>query len=97
MRDLEIFLSGLTTMGFAVTSVFFFRFWSKTRDRLFAMFGIAFFLMAASQVVTHIFGLPEQELFWAYLLRIVAFLLLIAGIVAKNLEQSRPDVSRRQR
>ncbi len=90
MEQAEAFLSGMVTMGFLLSGLFFFRFWSRTRDRLFALFGIAFWLMAANQVVSHAFGFPEQQLFWAYLLRVIAYLLLIAGIVAKNLEQGSP-------
>jgi hypothetical protein len=93
MQQLETFLSGLNTMGFIVAAVFFFRFWSRTRERLFAIFGLSFFLLAATHVVTHALGLPEQELFWAYVLRVIAFSLLIAAIVGKNLEQGRSDIS----
>ncbi len=93
MNGLENLISGLTTMGFLVAGVFFFRFWSRTREMLFAIFGLSFFLLVANQLVTHAFGLPEQELFWAYLLRVIAFLLLIAAIVTKNLQQRRSDNS----
>ena len=91
MQETETFLSGMVTMGFVMSGLFFFRFWLRTSDRLFALFGIAFWLMAANQVISHVQGLPEHQLFWAYLLRIIAYLLLIAGIVAKNLEQRRPE------
>ena len=90
MQQSEIFLSGMLTMGFILSGLFFFRFWSRTNDRLFAAFGIAFCLMAANQVISNVFGLPEQKLFWGYILRIIAYLLLIAGIIAKNLEHRRP-------
>ncbi len=37
-------------MGFAVAGTFFLRFWRKTRDRLFILFALSFFLMAANRV-----------------------------------------------
>jgi hypothetical protein len=91
MEKTASFLFGMVTMGFVLAGLFFFRFWARTNDRLFALFGIAFWLMAANQAVSHLMGVPEEQLFWAYILRIIAFLLLIAGIVAKNLEQRRPE------
>ena len=93
MPSLETFLAGAVTMGFLVAGAFFFRFWLRTRETLFAMFGISFVLLAANQIVVHQAGLPEQELFWAYVLRVLAYLLLIVAIAAKNLEQSRSKLS----
>lgn len=84
------FLSGMVTMGFLVASLFFFRFWNRTRDRLFALFGVAFLLMAVNQLFTHVSGPATQDFFYAYVLRIIAYVMLIAGIVAKNLEQRDP-------
>ena len=52
MREAETFMSGMVTMGLIIAGVFFFRFWSRTQDRLFALFGIAFWLMAAPPLVS---------------------------------------------
>lgn len=87
----EIFMSGMVTMGLLIAGLFFFRFWTRTRDRLFAIFGVAFWLIALNEVFTPPSGVNPQPIYYAYLLRIIAFLLLIAGIVAKNLEQRKPS------
>jgi hypothetical protein len=87
MPRLESFMSGMVMMGFVIAGLFFFRFWSRTHDRLFAIFGVAFWLMALNEVFVDVSGTPSNEVVLAYVLRIIAYLLLIAGIVAKNLEE----------
>jgi hypothetical protein len=79
----------MVMMGFLVAGLFFLRFWSRTRDRLFAIFGFAFFLMAVNEAFVDVTS-PTNEVVFAYVLRIIAYLMLIAGIVAKNLEERRP-------
>jgi len=87
MQRVESFMSGMAMMGFIIAGLFFFRFWSRTRDRLFAIFGVAFFLMAVNEAFVDVSGYPTNEVVLAYVLRIIAFLMLIVGIVAKNLEE----------
>jgi len=79
------FFSGLIAMGFAVCAVFFLRFWRRTRDSLFLVFSIAFLLLALNQALTTLLGLPLEERSWLYLLRLAAFLIIIAAIVRKNI------------
>jgi hypothetical protein len=84
MSALTNFLAGMTTMGFLVAAVFFVRFWWRTRDGLFATFGAAFLLLALNQAVVALALLPREEQPYAYLLRLLAFGLLIVAIVRKN-------------
>lgn len=79
------FLGGVISMGFLVCGMFFFRFWSRTRDSLFLWFGIAFWLLAVGQAVLALSGIPVEERSWLYLVRLVAFLLIIVAILRKNL------------
>jgi hypothetical protein len=78
------FVSGLITMGFLVASLFFLRFWHRTRDSLFAIFAAAFVLLALNQALVILLDVGREELGWVYLLRIAAFTLIILGIVRKN-------------
>ena len=87
MQDLAVFLGGMATMGFLLAGLFFFRFWKRTKDSLFAKFGIAFWLLAANQAVIDVSGIPSESLSWAFGLRILAFAMLIYGIVGKNIGQ----------
>ncbi len=79
------FFSGMIAMGFAVCAVFFLRFWRRTRDSLFLVFSLAFLLLALNQALTTLLGLPLEERSWLYLLRLAAFLIIIAAIVRKNI------------
>lgn len=78
------FVSGLITMGFLVSGLFFLRFFMRTRDLLFAAFAAAFWLLAANQALLALSNLPVEERSWMYLLRLAAFAIIIAAIVLKN-------------
>ena len=76
--------AGALAMGFGIAGLFFLRFWRDTRDRLFAFFALAFFILAANRVGTAV--IPEQadrgdHLYWV---RFFAFLLILLAVVDKN-------------
>ncbi|WP_395645226.1 DUF5985 family protein [Terricaulis sp.] len=83
--EVASFISGAIAMGFVVCSVFFLRFWRRTKDGLFLAFSLAFLLLALCQALTTMLGLPLEERSWIYLLRLAAFTLLIGAILAKNM------------
>lgn len=78
------FVSGLITMGFLVSGLFFLRYWSRTGDLLFAAFALAFWMLAANQAFLVFVRIPLEERSWLYLLRLGAFALILAAIIAKN-------------
>jgi hypothetical protein len=84
------FLSGAITMGFMIAGLFFSRFWWRTADVFFCYFGISFWLLACSQALSIMLAMPNDDQFWIYLLRLTAFVVLIVGIVTKNLGRSGP-------
>lgn len=83
--DLADFFSGMITMGFGVCTLFFLRFWRRTRDSLFLVFSFAFMLLSLNQALSTLLGLPIEERSWLYLLRLAAFLIIIVAIVRKNI------------
>ncbi|MEO5566909.1 MAG: DUF5985 family protein [Gemmatimonadaceae bacterium] len=84
---LVLFLSGMLATGYLVAAGFFFRFWKQTRDRFFAFFSLAFGLMALQRaLLVDEFALVENKT-WAYGLRLLAFLVIVYAIVAKNRER----------
>lgn len=87
MSEFADFFSGLITMGFAVCAAFFIRFWRRTRDGLFLVFAGAFLLLALNQALTTLLGLPAEERSWLYLLRLAAFIAIIAAVVGKNFQK----------
>jgi hypothetical protein len=78
------FVSGLITMGYLISGLFFIRFWARTRDPLFAAFAAAFWLLAVNQALLALSNLPVEERSWMYLLRLCAFVIIILGIAMKN-------------
>ena len=78
------FISGMLAMGYLVAGIFFLRFWRDTRDRLFAMFGAAFFILALQRFgLQFINDVPERVTEW-YFVRLLAFILILAAIFDKN-------------
>ncbi|HEX3971271.1 MAG TPA: DUF5985 family protein [Stellaceae bacterium] len=78
------FLSGALTVGYIVLGLFFWKFWRRTSDSLFIMFAWAFWLMAANAIVVSAIGSYDLDVGWTYLLRLLAFVLIIVAIVRKN-------------
>jgi uncharacterized membrane protein len=84
MSQLSSFLSG-AIMGLCfVASLFFARFWSRTQDRLFAVFSLSFFLLGFERCALFVVGANDETRTWVYLIRFVAFAVLVVGIVDKN-------------
>ena len=83
------FIAGVLAMGYAVGGFFFLRFWSRTRDSLFMVFAFAFWLMAANSALPILLGIPREDQSGVYLLRLGAFVLIIAAILGKNLSRRR--------
>ncbi len=79
------FFAGMFTTGFLVIGAIFLRFWRRTQDTLFLAFAGAFALLAAEQAAT-VFGADGASAV-LYLLRLGAFGLNVAAIVAKNLSR----------
>jgi hypothetical protein len=81
------FVGGLSAAGYAIAGVFFLSFWRRTRDGLFMVFALAFWLMALNQAIPVVLGIPREEQGGVYLLRAAAFILIIAAILWKNLSR----------
>jgi Family of unknown function (DUF5985) len=77
-------LHGAMAMGNLVVGLFFLRFHRDRRDVLFLLFGIAFWLFAANNVVVAFVDAAAEATVGAYVIRLVGFALIIAAIVQKN-------------
>jgi len=78
------FLSGAVTFGFIAAAVFFLRFWRRTADRLFLAFATAFLLLALNQGLAQWLGSADERIGYAYLLRVIGFVLILVAIIDKN-------------
>jgi uncharacterized protein DUF5985 len=84
MRVFTQVLSGAITMGYMVVGLFFLRFWRDTRDRLFLSFAIAFWILAIQRLALVLTRHMVETGTGLYLVRLFAFLLILAAIIDKN-------------
>lgn len=75
---------GAISLGLAVAGLFFLRFWRETRDRLFAFFAVAFFLLAVNRLGLMWFTAIEERRDQLYWVRLIAFAIILAAIWDKN-------------
>ncbi len=78
------FLQAVNATAAFIAGLFFMRFWRDSRDSLFAFFGSAFWLLALSWVLLALINPTAETQLYIYSIRLVAFGLLIAGMVNKN-------------
>jgi hypothetical protein len=83
-HDLLIFLQGISSTAACVSGLFFLKFWRNSRDTLFAFFAAAFAILGLSWALLAIVAPTQESRPYIYGLRLIAFGLMIAGIVAKN-------------
>ncbi|MBA2269228.1 MAG: hypothetical protein H0W20_01355 [Chthoniobacterales bacterium] len=81
---LKHFLSGAICMASFTIALFFFRFWRRTSDRLFLIFSAAFLLLMAERIILVAVGSSHEFVAYVYLVRLLAFALIIFGIIDKN-------------
>jgi hypothetical protein len=87
---LLLLVSGAIAMGYAVAGLFFLRFWRETRDRLFLIFGGAFWILGLQRLALVFTRDMVEDHTGLYLVRLFAFLLILAAIVDKNRSSARP-------
>ena len=85
-----LLVSGAILMGYAVAGLFFWRFWRETRDRLFAILALAFWLLAVQRLTVAVWPGADDRQAPVYLLRLLAYLAILGGIIHKNRHRARP-------
>jgi hypothetical protein len=84
MKTMNPFYWGATAMGCWAVGLIFFRSWRFTRDRFFALFGAAFWILAVHWVALALVGAVDETRHYFYAVRLVAFFVVLAAIVDKN-------------
>ena len=80
----EAFLSGMIAAASLTIAAFFWRFWQRTRDRLFLYFCTAFVLMMLERIMRTLLHLDNEMAPLVYAVRLASYLAIIAGIIDKN-------------
>ncbi|HEY6455283.1 MAG TPA: DUF5985 family protein [Steroidobacteraceae bacterium] len=84
------FVWGALTVESAVAALFFLRYWRVSADRLFAYFALAFGAMALNWIGLYTATPAFEARHVVYLFRLLAFILIIAGIADKNRRSGSP-------
>lgn len=77
-------VSGALMMGYLAVALFFLRFWSASRDRLFLLFSAAFAILAVQRVALALTRATMEDQTAFYLMRLAAFVVILVAIVDKN-------------
>ena len=78
------FLLGVLVAVSTTIAVVFLTFWRTSKDRLFGYFSAAFAMFALQWLAQGFLNPRHESEHYLYLVRLLGFLLIIAGIVSKN-------------
>lgn len=81
---LEGFFLGVIVTASIVAAAFFWKFWRQTRDMLFLAFSAAFLVEGINRLSFLLIESPNEGRPAIYVVRLIAFLLILAAIVRKN-------------
>lgn len=89
----NILIGSIATASFVI-GLFFFRFWKSTADRFFLFFAISFWIEGANRLLLiATTGLHEDSPTY-YLIRLVAYMLIVIAILDKNRGSKRGSSAR---
>jgi hypothetical protein len=83
------FLNGALWMASCVAGLVFVRCWRLSRERIFLYFSAAFWLLALQWALLAAAHPADEYRHFLFLPRLAAFLLILVGIVDKNLRAKR--------
>lgn len=81
---IEGFLLGVIATTSLAAGLYFLRFWRDSRDPLFLSFAIAFGIEGLNRTARLLFARPSEASPWVFIVRALAFLLILGGIINKN-------------
>ena len=84
---MDQFLSGAVVMGFGVAGLLFLSYWRRTGQKLFLTFAASFFLLVINYTWLAVTQIPEEERSPLFLVRLLAFGLIIVAIYQSNREK----------
>jgi hypothetical protein len=82
------FLWGVLTTLSWVVALFFLKYWRLSRDRFLLLFSLAFWVFGVNWMMAAFVTLEHEAEHYTYVVRLLAFSLIIAAIVQKNREAS---------
>ena len=89
---INAFLIGVYVSSFGAAGLFFFKFWYRTRRRFFFLFSLSFWMLAVERVLLFFHAGLSDEYGEIYVVRIVAFTLILIAIADNNRRRQAPNV-----
>jgi uncharacterized membrane protein HdeD (DUF308 family) len=83
-------ITGMIAMASLVIGLFFLRFWRNTNDRFFLYFALSFGIEGVHRIVTTLSFDEHEDSPLHYLVRLLAYGLIIWAILEKNLPARGP-------
>lgn len=77
-------ITGTIVAGYLVPGLFFLKFWTQARDRLFTIFATAFWVLGAQRLWLGLAPGDDEHHVWLYIVHLLAFLLILGAILDKN-------------
>jgi hypothetical protein len=84
LRNIHYFTIGGTCVLSLIAALLFLRFYRKTADRLFLFFAIAFAIFGLNRVAFLLTDAPDEARTILYLVRLLAFGIILFAIIDKN-------------
>lgn len=78
------FFSGAAAACSWIATLLFLRFWRASRDRLFLLFALAFLVLGVNWFLVSAIHPGGETRHYFYLVRLLAFLLILGAIIDKN-------------
>ena len=82
--DVNQLISGAMVLAYVLAGVFFLRFWKSTRDRLFLIFAIAFWMLGTQRLALAMTTEIFEDTIFLYVVRLISFILILGAIIDKN-------------
>jgi uncharacterized membrane protein HdeD (DUF308 family) len=82
-------ITGMIAMASLIIGLFFLRFWRNTKDRFFLYFALSFGIEGVHRIVTTLTFDEREDSPLHYVVRLLAYGLIIWAILEKNLPSSR--------
>jgi hypothetical protein len=84
---MDALLAGAIAMACALAGLVFLRFWKSSRDAFFLYFAASFWLQGAQWIHSGLALGASESSPYSYLLRLLAFSLIVFAILRKNLNR----------
>ncbi len=83
-------LTGAIAMASLLIALFFLRFWRNSGDRFFLYFALSFLIEGVHRLLSNFFLATHEDSPLHYLVRLLAYGLILLAILEKNWPRSKP-------